>query len=70
MYFFLWKPSSDGVHDIQIAVNTNKVVYEYNYTNNTTEFLIQVGNVPEIGGYLPIIVGVLVIFIIKKFNFS
>ena len=68
--FFLWKPSSDGVHDIQIAVNTNKVVYEYNYTNNTTEFLIQVGNVPEIGGYLPIIVGVLVIFIIKKFNFS
>ncbi len=67
---FLWNPASNGIHEIKIMVNQNRIVYEYNYGNNTIEFPISVGNVPEIGNYLLIIVVVLVIFMVKKFNFS
>ncbi len=64
---FIWYPSSNGVHNIRITVNQNQIVYEYNYTNNSAEIPINVGGVPEYGSYLPIILSVGLILVVKGF---
>ncbi len=52
---FIWYPDSDGVHHIEIEVNQNKLVYEYNYTNNSATMPVTVGTVPEFNSYFILI---------------